>query len=54
VGGEGLKERMKKGEYGECILYSYAKTEQWNLLKLFYEGEKGDEEERWRGMQAHT
>jgi hypothetical protein len=28
VGGEGLKERMKKGEYGECILYSYAKTEQ--------------------------
>jgi hypothetical protein len=31
----GHKERVNEGEYGGCILYSYMKIEEWNLLKLF-------------------
>jgi hypothetical protein len=32
--GGGMK-RVKEGEYGGCVLYSYMKIEQRNLLKLF-------------------
>jgi hypothetical protein len=35
----GHKERVREGEYGRCILYSYMKIEEWNLRKLFLEGE---------------
>jgi hypothetical protein len=31
----GYKERMNEGEYGKCILYSYMKIKELNLLKLF-------------------
>jgi hypothetical protein len=34
-GGRGHKKRVKEGEYDGSILYSYMKTEQCNLLKLF-------------------
>jgi hypothetical protein len=33
------KDRVKEVEYGRCILYSYVKRAQLNLLKLFYEEE---------------
>jgi hypothetical protein len=29
---------VKEGKYGGYILYQYMKIEEWNLLKLFYEG----------------
>jgi hypothetical protein len=35
VGRGGNKERVIEDEYGGCILYSYTKLEEWNLLKLF-------------------
>jgi hypothetical protein len=31
----GHKERVNEGEYGGCILYSYIKIKECNLLKLF-------------------
>jgi hypothetical protein len=33
--GGGHKDRWNEGEYGGCILYTYMKIEQRNLLKLF-------------------
>jgi hypothetical protein len=35
VGDGRHKEKMNEGEYGGCILYSYLKIEELNLLKLF-------------------
>jgi hypothetical protein len=32
VEGGGHKERVNEGEYSRCILYSYMKIEEWNLL----------------------
>jgi hypothetical protein len=32
VGDGGHKERVNEGEYSRCILYSYMKIEEWNLL----------------------
>jgi hypothetical protein len=31
----GHKEKVNECEYGECVLYSYMRIEEWNLLKLF-------------------
>jgi hypothetical protein len=36
---------VNEGEYGRCILYSYMKIEEWNLLKFFEE----EEREQWKG-----